>query len=282
MNEDFRRKLLDEISRSGVPVEIETTRQLRERNWLAIPKLQFQDASAALHEIDVYASLIRDDEDAHEYFPPGMELVVECKRSSKKPWVFFEDNVEIVFAKDIFHKLRVVADDPQMARWSVSVAPDGEIFAHHHYANDSIPRASAYLEAFRSHGAESDIFSAFRGIWYAQQCVRQWFHSRTESGDGRKRVKLVHGVVVFDGVLALAALDKSGEWAIREVDHVMVRTVDAITQPTSSPLTEDNEVIIDVVHTSYFGEYLKMCAADVDAFCSYLRGRYGADLTRAG
>jgi hypothetical protein len=274
MDDEFRQRIIADIEKSGIPLEIATVKKMRERRWLAIPSLHFQDADGDLHELDVYGSFIQTEEDSQSYFPPGLELVIECKRSINKTWVFFEDNVEIVFVKDIFHKLRILADLPTMRSWSVSVGETGQIFAKHHYADESIPRAHAHLEAFKGHRGESDIFAAFRGIWYAQDCVKRWFHSRSEAGDSRKRVNLLHGAVVFDGTLVLATHAANGQWDVREVNHVLARTVDAVTKPTSSPLTEDNEVVIDVLHASYLSAYLKTCEQDLAAFCEYLRPRH--------
>lgn len=117
MNSELRKKLLAELQKSGIPVEIRAVRDLRRARWLAIPSVHYQDVSGNLHEIDIYASTILAEHDEWPHFPPSVQLIIECKRSREKPWVFFEDNTDVVFFKEVFQRLRILADNAEMKWW---------------------------------------------------------------------------------------------------------------------------------------------------------------------
>ena len=95
---------------------------------------------------------------------------------------------------------------------------------------------------------------------------------------------MTQGTIVLDGELAVASMGRGRKWSVEPVNHLLLITIDALTDTTVSPVPATNEIIIDVVRASYFRKYLSLCRKDAQRFGTHLRGmhRAGLILPRAG
>ena len=81
----FEEKIIKEISNSGFPLEVFISIVLKKQGWTVRPSLDYYDKN-----IDDYRET-----DIIAYKPSSMEeifniLVIECKKSAEKPWVFIQ------------------------------------------------------------------------------------------------------------------------------------------------------------------------------------------------
>ncbi|MEJ7663737.1 MAG: hypothetical protein WKG07_31485 [Hymenobacter sp.] len=90
MDESFKKKIIDEINKSGFPLEIDLVNQLREQEILTFSNISFQDSITGVHEIDIF-SIIFHETTEWDYGPSGIQLLIECKKTEKYPWLFFSE-----------------------------------------------------------------------------------------------------------------------------------------------------------------------------------------------
>ena len=269
MNDEFKQKLLRDIGKSGFPLELSVVEKLRRSEMIVHPNLSFSDASDKPREIDAYVTL-PDHDLEEEGWPFGcihLDLFIECKTSSAKPWVFFRDDDDTVLVAGLVGNLECVSDLKADGSLPVLAGCMNGALREHHFNTASwngVPVARTYMEAF-GHDAGKEIYQAVTNIWHALDFQRRWFLNPPAAPEGvrepkHKRTIFMHGVIVLRGLLVAAAKVGDG-FELAEVPHVMLRTIDCVTNK-SLPFGAGRETVIDVVHEDYFEEYLSLCVRD--------------------
>jgi|GEM_PF-4054821 len=91
MDKEYLKKIKEEIARTGFPLELELTEKLRTNpGTLVLPNLTFQNEEKSIRELDIVAIFQQEDAEWGKG-PVGIQLLVECKKTDKNPWVFFEE-----------------------------------------------------------------------------------------------------------------------------------------------------------------------------------------------
>lgn len=270
MSDDLKARILGEIDKSGFPLEVSVARTLYERGWFVTPNVHHSDRHNDVREVDIVAlSNLRSGQADGKLGNIGVVLAIECKKSREKPWVFFQQPwndfsaISALIARHLISELRT-NDESSLFH---HVRPT-ELLSHH-FSDASRPIARTYFEAFKQHRGESDIFTAVTGLWRAHDFLARWL--RTSGGLGQPaRTALIHDVIVFEGQLFSASLADDGKWIVTEQDHILLRTTDFVTFPEAR-LFPRNEVVIDVVGSTYLETYLDVCSADRDAVEAQIR-----------
>ena len=88
MDEKLREQIINEINKSGFPLELHTSALLNKNNWFVKNNARYYDNYLEdFREIDIIATIkYTKIKDAFN------ELVIECKKSKSKPWVFFKQS----------------------------------------------------------------------------------------------------------------------------------------------------------------------------------------------
>src|SRR5262249_44772112 len=95
MNKELKEKLLAEIDKSGFPHEISVIEKLRTSDVTVFPNISYTDIEGKPHEIDAIAFLNDyDHENKQKYGYVNLNLIIECKSSQQRPWVFFQDDFD--------------------------------------------------------------------------------------------------------------------------------------------------------------------------------------------
>ena len=274
MNEELKNKLLKEINKSGFPLELSVVEKLRNAEILVYPNLSFSGITDRPREIDAYA-VISDDAGLEEKWPFScvhLDLFIECKSSVNRPWIFFNDPADITAIMGLIDRLECVSDlDSKNS--SPLMGCQNTALNKHHYNSGSwgsgVPISRTYCEAFGNDSGQQ-IYQAVTNIWHTLSFQKGWFErsSSKMQEPSRKRTIFMHGVIVFRGVLVTA--HKEGDsFELAEVPHVMLRTIDCVTD-SSLPFGSQRETIIDVVHEDYFEHYLTICKSDFASAIEHL------------
>jgi hypothetical protein len=268
MDDRLKQKLLKEIEKSGFSLEIAVLQKLWDAELIVFPNLRFIARDDKPHEIDAFV-MLRDDvpESSWPYGPVGLNLLVECKASSEKPWIFFSESYDFIAPVTGLVDRLECASDIVEEPYKLLTGCNNTALNKHHY-NSSVPMARTYLEAF-GRDAGKEIYQAVATIWAALDYYRGLFKSVTGRSDLRKmRTIFSHGVVVFRGTLVVA--EKQGDsFQLSEQPHVILRTTDCLTD-NYFPFRFSGETIIDVVREDYLEQYLSICQEDLRAITAHL------------
>ena len=86
---EYKNKLIEEIEKSGFPLELEVFQKLRLMGCTVLPNISYIDKSNNIREIDDIVIL---DNGPCNDWPFGciqLHVLFECKSIKKHPWIFF-------------------------------------------------------------------------------------------------------------------------------------------------------------------------------------------------
>ena len=261
MNDELKQKLLAEINKSGFSHEINIIQRLRDEDLIVYPNLGYVDSEDKPHEIDAYA-IVTDFDEKKNTDEVSLNLIVECKSSSDKPWVFFDDPEDTLTLLGLVDRLEYVSNFETKDNYTPLAGCMNSALSCHHYNNKSTPVARTHFEAFGK-DAGKEIYQGITSLWYALDYFKRLFEKSALSHlEEKKKINFIHPVIVFKGVLVTAYRNDENNFEVEEVPHIMVRTIDCITDKELD-FRVLNEIIIDVVRSDYLEEYIKICRNDL-------------------
>lgn len=268
LEKEFTDKILQEIEKSGFPLELEIIEILRNSGSLTFPNISFQDENGLSHEIDIF-SIIFDEKYERKSGACGIQLLVECKKTDKYPWIFFDEGYNpLTDAFGVGSKIDYSTDILiKEEKFNPLEGMYNSYLSGHHFNNLNFPKTRTHFEAFKKPNEQTTIYKAITNIFSGRKFLSDWF-SKTEVKDGGKgRTFLNHFVIVLDGLLLYAAKENTS-FNIQEVNHLLLLTFD--TQENKHTGLLDNEIVIDVIKKEYFPEYLKLLKKDAEYFNRHL------------
>ena len=153
--QDLNSRILAEIKNSGFPLELATFRDLHQAQWVVSPNLHFR-VGTEVQEIDAFAlSPVREDNLEPRGRATGTVLIVECKKSREKPWVFFEQNDDPILGSSLLSKMQVLSELELPSGQRLLRDLRQSRLVDHHFHDSSIPVARTYFEAFNPHFSRS-------------------------------------------------------------------------------------------------------------------------------
>jgi hypothetical protein len=250
-NPELIMNVRDAILKSGFPLEIEVLNICSTKNIGRIPSVRYV-YDGQEHEIDLIVQI----EQMIHRFSKGENfqytksiMIIECKKSDDKPWVFFcsPDYQEEPWAGNVTYLSDFNLYFSKAHRHSLL----GQIFKNlkrNHYNDTSIPLSTGYHEPFKSHDAKSEIYRAVESVltFLSYACENE-SSKLTISGS---ETTFYFPVIVFDGILFEAMVTPEG-LDLHERQHILYRA-----------RREDSSLMVDVVTKSYFPKFLDMVEED--------------------
>lgn len=260
MNDELKQKILAEINKSGFSHELNIIQRLRNEELTVFPNLGYVDSEDKPHEIDAFA-IINDYDEEKRFDDVSLNLIVECKSSSDKPWVFFDDPEDALSLLGLADRLEYVSNFETKDGYTPLTGCMNSALSGHHYNNKTTPVARTHFEAFGK-DAGKEIYQGITSLWYTLDYFKRLFGKSTINQVVQKqRIDFIHPVIVLKGVLITAFRNDEGEFEVEEVPHVMIKTIDCITDKELD-FRVTNEIIVDVVRSDYLEEYIKICQND--------------------
>lgn len=246
ISEDEIKKIEKDIHRSGLPLEIEVSSTLKEYKWeLLIHDYYIDEQERKSREIDISA-FKRFDIDSPDYNMFHLSLIIECKRSIKKPWVFYtsEEGERMMFAPFIirsFGKPRVHKNILSQERWMKE---------SHYFYPEFRKKAIISYEPFKK-GKGKKIFEASMQVIKATGYKLKEFTKIIKIAPEKNPLFLMYPITVFDGHLYEYI---SGEIKpVRYLQYLIMHKFITI----EGRITRDI-FIIDLMRKDFFTDYLKI------------------------
>lgn len=244
-------KIKKEIEQSGFPLELYVINTCSKKNTGRLPNIRYTH-EGTLREIDLYAFFEEIDLD-----PKGGEnlqhtktaMIIECKKSKDKPWVFFSASMHQ--SKDVSSFTKYVSDFDLYFNREKTYPLMGQIYKNlstYHYKDKRIPQCITYFEAFKNPSIPSEIYKAIDSVLSFLVYMNGSRISRcNEFGS---YTEFFFPIIVFDGHL-FEAIAEGNEINVKEQNHIQLRT-------------DYNEeiFIIDFVKKEYFEKFFELIEKD--------------------
>jgi hypothetical protein len=250
IKDELIKKIKEDITKSGFPLELFVLQSCIEKQMYATSNVQYQIGDE-IKEIDIIAEIF------DEIYPKNLlpqftlsKLIIECKKSIKKPWVFF--SMAKYQKQDMLSQLKYLsAYDTILSSFQsrnlIFHLYDKRI--NHHYLDASIPKCISYVEAFDDPHKQSTIFDAVESVFsYLTMSYKRQQEIGREPYDVDS--SFYYPIVVLDGLLFEASFDKE-ELNILERNHIQYVRFNA-----------RNTNVVDVVTKSYFKDFLDLLIRD--------------------
>jgi hypothetical protein len=244
-------RIQSELKKSGFPLELHALNVCSRRNTGRLPSLRYEH-NKQLREIDLVAFFetiklvgLKKTRPQHT----RTCLIIECKKSEAKPWVFFTSPAYSFESVISFLKYSSDFDRYFSRKRLPHLLP--RIFKQltkSHYSNATIPRGISYTEAFKATTTPSEIYKAIDSV------VSYLNHAREIRLAARKEygvyTEIFLPVILLDGRLYEASLEND-QINLEERTHLQLRT-----------FYQEEIYIIDVVTREQFENFF----LEVEAF----------------
>lgn len=258
--------LIERIKKSGYPLEIEISNLLDHKYVIFNAQYYFDEEAKQGRDIDIYAiPLILETDNLGEMekklvpFMLRTEIAIECKKSETHAWVFYNVHNIPVSGYHISGQFKITVPEPR--EWSADSFQWllKKCLNLHYYEFERV--AVAYDE-IKKKGDGSSRREIFEAINQLVKFVCYEIHqilsriSRSSKTSDREFVIVFFPIIVFDGDMFEVTFD-SGEPKIDRRNHVILRT------HYRCPYCQEVEsFLVDVVHRSYFSEFIKILRTD--------------------
>jgi hypothetical protein len=238
------KRIAKDIEQSGFPLEMHVLNVCSTKNTGRMPSVRY-DYLDELREIDLLAFF----ETIANSHHTSTDLIIECKKATAKPWVFFStpsyrfDNVASFLKYESDFDLYFKKHD--MVSLLARIHP--RILGH--YADPNVPRCITYCEAFRNDSRRSEIYDAIDSVITFLCYRRESRLKRLE--DFGVFTEFYVPIIVVDGRLFEATVKPSevSEVEVRERSHLQLRT-----------FHRQDVYIIDVVTRDHFQQFFEELA----------------------
>jgi len=270
MSNDLKKSIMEDLKKTGFPLEVLITSELEKRGWIVYPSCLYKDSETSVsRELDIHAVKV-DYRYAHRISvrPTGgnenkfiSHLIIQCRKSIK-PWVFFDNgqtrwpeipSQNFKSRKKYFHELMLRDIDGGESLKSYGLKK-------HRYLSKCFHKS--YHEAFSSPGAENKIYECFITVTKALDYFKDHY------GTGTYVIHLFIPIIVFEGTLWSASIkNKKGQilhnngLSLKPIDDLFV-IFSRLTPMDKRKLFFEQEQIIEVVTRKAFLKKLDILERD--------------------
>lgn len=258
----FEDHLVKKIKESGYPLEMEISSLLDKEYVVFNTQYYFDEEIKQGRDIDIYAipyvnlELFTNEELEKKIAPFELrtEIAVECKKSETHAWVFY---TRPMIPPSHIHISGQYRDD--YSDTDVLSSSKYDLFEELPLHYDPFKRAAVAYDKIYVQGkgnSRKEIFGA------VNQLVKFVFYEKgrppTKPSQPEKAfgILILFPIIVFDGYMFEVVLE-SGEPKLKKRNHLTL-----ITHHRSPYTQEAEDFLIDVVHRSYFPEFMKKLNAD--------------------
>lgn len=257
-NDQEIQNILEDIKGSGLPLEIEVSSKLKESNWaVMIHDYYIDEDEGKNREIDIGAYR-RLDFDTPDFSHIHISLIIECKKSSDKPWVFFtaEKGREFEYPQFLIKtmgKPRIHKDLLSQKHWMEK---------SHYFCQKFQKYAIIPYEPF-TEGKGRRIFEG------SMQVVKALTYQMKQTAKylrfiGGNPLNLMYPIIVFDGHLFEYDSGK-----LTRAKYLQYLVNHKFTDPLINELVGD-AFLIDIFTKDFLHEYLEMLTQEIDEIKSSL------------
>jgi hypothetical protein len=271
--------VLEEIETTGYPTEIVAASILDSRGWSVLHNPSyFDDEQEQSREFDIRAYRRRKVEFEEQEYNLDIYLVIECKKSADKPWVFFTtpQRYDISEADYLLPQIKARGYPNgilygSMLDQATAIEAEKLLGAHHYFKQPRIART--YFEASKGKGKDGSdktqrIYTAVMSVMKAVLFLKKGRESNT--------LGLLYPTIIVNGKMfeAEVALDKSVTITPREHIQLSHRYIQGVkpnaTSQWSRPVQYvDHEFIVDVVSDRYLETFLRMIEGEQDTLAVF-------------
>jgi hypothetical protein len=261
MSNDLLDRITAEISKTGFPLELRAASYLRDRGYHVATNIYFVDKDEEkAREVDIRA--------LKNVFLDNRRravrhcLLIECKKSSSRPWVFFTSEAasyDQTVTDTLCHGI-------DYDHWIPTMDDVREMQERHPWFRDS-QRGRSFFEPFSSGGNDTNqtINKAILGAIKA--CIEAHQTNFAAGYVGMRNATFYYPIVVFDGELFIANLS-GRDLVVTPTDSVLVSA-----HYRSAKYPDDQKHTVLVVRESAFNlavqdldDWLQYCAARLKAY----------------
>jgi hypothetical protein len=277
---ELKRRLLEEIRKTGYPLEMVTAVMLERRGWLVWSSPVYLDEDEGKgREIDVKAVRYVSGSPSLQLGGPAVQavLMLECKKS-ENPWVFFVRTE--AYRQPWATELHCVSPVPNLLPYILVERPVVTmewLTANHHYFSDS-RLARTYFEPFRKNTEKRS-----QSIYAAASCAtKACLYELRRFGPTIINHTFVYPVIVFDGPLFEATVASNDAPILTAARHVRLAFNYIPKSPAEAQWARDAlPFIVDVITRQCLEDYIAMVEGFSDKLARYLAlgGYMGPSLT---
>jgi len=262
--EDYIR---EQILKSGFPLEIETYSILEQNDWLAFANdYYFDEDEKKEREIDLTAIPFPEIDNKFiiinrvEPFSLDIELAIECKKIDTHAWVFFTRPSKscYFYSGQTLDFKQIRTNDFESSLFDVILSPPDTGGLLHYSKFDRLAKSYVEVKIEGQDGGRKDIFTACNQL---TKFIAYSFQRRVDrlAKDPDHVMIMVFPVIVFNGNLYEATLDKIGNIVLSQRKHIL------LARTSRLPFAGANErsFLIDIVTKGYFEDYLKAVRLDI-------------------
>ncbi|MEN6341757.1 MAG: hypothetical protein ABFC89_04270 [Methanospirillum sp.] len=253
----FFKRVTEQIVDSGLPLELRTFLLLDKNGWYVEPNVFYSDIeSNDKREIDLIAKKRANDlgRATNERI-----LIIECKKNTSKPWVFFKQEKVRPFVSDL-NVIQYGNCGAGFGYWDMTISKGAHHFCKYPIHTCSLVPFSNRNESNQIFGAVEQVLSALS--FYANRAQRQL--AAIDPDTCSPHLEVVYPVIVFDGRLLSASingdeihLEDTPVIHYRVYNELMNRAPLIIEAPERSTYTTFKSYIISIIHKDHFEEYIR-------------------------
>lgn len=216
MSDDSAAKVLHWLAKEGFPLEVRVGRACRARGWLTFHGFPYTDADEGkVRECDVFASRYKQ---VHGSGTASVELAIECKRSTDKPWVVFAEP-----AKSHDWLLPSMLAPGKISDVALSFCVPQSEKLEYLRPKDWVGYTVTKLYAGAKDGDPSGAYSALRAAMSAAEALqRDCERSYLRSPGSSPSVDITLPVVVVGAPLYLYTIDESDQEHLEPITSARV------------------------------------------------------------
>jgi len=244
-------KIKKEIEKSGFPLELYVINICSKKNTGRMPNIRYT-YEEKLREIDLYAFF----EEIRIEPKKGVNLqhtstamIIECKMSKDKPWVFFSTGMYQF--TNVFSFTKYISEFDLYFHRESKYPLLGQIYrnmSNNHYKDKAIHRCITYFEAFKRPSSHSEIYKGIESV-LSFLCYKREHFSKRRNELGFFTV-FFFPIIVFDGHLFEANIEEDIV-NVKEQNHIQLRT-----------FYHEEMFIIDIVKKEYFENFFNIIEQD--------------------
>jgi hypothetical protein len=262
-------RLKQDVQKAGLPTEIQVTAMLEEYGWQVINQPPYLDSDdQRTRTIDMWAS-------KHFMLPSKIEpdmlivwLVVECKSSQEKPWLFYPRPKETSFLAPFnYSATQGFSNEFQADLLTAGQSPRTALFRNSHYFWSELPdRAIAHHVGFAGQGgAGSQIFAALNQVTKATSYLVQ--HNNEVEQLAEVFICLYYPLIVFDGWMGQIQF-QGDDVQIAPTSYVQYDFTQSLQIERVGPntLASPRRYLVDITQKSNLPAFLKMLQREEESW----------------
>lgn len=249
---EMKDKIKREIEKSGFPLELYVIDICSKKNTGRMPNIHYV-YEGKLREVDLYAffeEINLDPKEGENLQHTSTSMIMACKKSEDKPWVFFSSSMHQ--STDVFYFTKYVSEFDSYLEQKGRYSLLGQIYKNlekNHYMDKTISKCITYSEAFKKErSSPSRIYEAIESVLSFLRYRKEFYLTKFEKLGCFS--DFLFPIIVLDGLLFEARLEKE-EVIVTEKNHVQLRT------------DYDEEIfIIDIVKKENFENFFRLIEKD--------------------